>query len=124
MSDGDIPNGVFGVYGVFGVDCLSLTGEGKKVIQMADKLEFTKGIEWKPGDKPRVNVWYRTRDYEDMLSIRPDYKLKDKQLYKIVVYFHGDNIYTGKILSKAQSLIKEMCFAAVMCSIKPDQKGE
>lgn len=92
---------------------------------MADELEFISGIEWKPGDKPRVNVWYRTRDYADMLSIRPDYKLKDKQLYKIVVYFHGDNIYCGKTLSKAQSLIKEMCFAAVMCSIKPDdQKGE
>lgn len=91
---------------------------------MADELNFINGIDWKPGDKPRVNVWYRTRDYEDMLCIRSDYKQKDKQLYKIVVYFHGDNIYTGKTLSKVQSLIKEMCFAAVMCSIKPDQKGE
>lgn len=90
---------------------------------MSDNLEFTKGIEWKPGDKPRVNVWYRTRDYVDMLSIRPDYKLKEKQLYKIVVYFNGHNIYCGKTLYKCRSLIKEMCFAAVMCSIKP-HKGE
>lgn len=90
---------------------------------MADELEFTSGIEWKPGDKPRLNTWYRTRDFSVMLCIRPDYKLKEKQLYKIVVYFNGDNIYCGKTLYKCQSLIKEMCFAAVMCSIKPD-KGE
>lgn len=88
----------------------------------ADELNFT-GIEWKPGDKPRVNVWYRSRDYEDMYCIRSDYKLKGKQLYKIVVYFHGDCICCGKSLYQLQSLIKEMCWGAVMCSIKPD-KGE
>lgn len=112
-----------GVYGVFGVDYLNLTGSGKKVLRMAaDELNFT-GIEWKHGENPRLNTWYRTRDYEDMYCIRPDYKLKGKQLYKIVVYFHGDCICCGKSLYQLQSLIKEMCWGAVMCSIKPD-KGE
>ena len=89
----------------------------------ADEMNFT-GIEWKSGERPRVNTWYRTRDYSDMMCIRPDYKLKDRQLYKIVVYFHGDNICCGKSFYQLQSLIKEQCWGSVMCSIKPDQKGE
>lgn len=66
-------------------------------------------IPWEKKEKPNVNQWYRTRDDQDYWKIVKDFYSPELKttFYKIVAYYNGDNVYTGKTLGAIRILMKE-----------------
>lgn len=70
------------------------------------------GILWTHGEKPCLNHWYRMIKDDDFLKIVKDYHNEEENItyYKIVEYRQGDNLYTGKTLARARTIMRELTY--------------
>ena len=72
--------------------------------------------EWTKSEKPCVNHWYLMKDAEtDFLKIVKDYydSSRRETLYKIVEYYNGDNLYSGRSLSVVREIMRNETYRKV-----------
>ena len=75
------------------------------------------GIEWTSREKPSLNHWYRTKDYEqDYWKIVKDYHAPQTGMtyYKIVEYYNSDILYAGKTLAQLREIMRNWTFRMVI----------
>lgn len=73
-------------------------------------------IRWTRREKPEVNHWYQLRLAMDYWKIQKDFHSSEKNTtyYRIVEYFNGDLIYSGKTLAQCRELIRENTYRQVV----------
>ena len=71
---------------------------------------------WTRKEKPEVNHWYQLRLQMDYWKIQKDFRSPEKGItyYRIVEYFNGDLIYSGKTLAQCRELIREKTYRKVV----------
>ena len=75
------------------------------------------GIEWTQREKPSLNHWYRTKDFEqDYWKIVKDYHAPQTGMtyYKIVEYYNSDILYAGKTLAQLWEIMRNWTFRMVI----------
>ena len=75
------------------------------------------GIAWTNKERPSVNHWYRTISKEaDYWKIVKDFHSPETKItyYKIIEYYNGDVMYSGKTLAELRILIRDNTYRMVI----------
>ena len=78
-----------------------------KIIQLKNGLT---AFEWTQKEKPCLNHWYliKGETYKDYWKITKDYYSPEtnKTYYRIVEFYNGSILYSGKTLSQVRELMR------------------
>ena len=83
-------------------------------------IKLTNGksaYEWTSKEKPALNHWYLCIDSEsDYWKIRKDFHCEDDKTtyYKVVEYFNGEQLYTGKTLAQVREIMRDNTYRMVI----------
>lgn len=78
-----------------------------EVVKLSD---LKSGIRWKQKERPSVNHWYRyVGDPLDFWKITKDFHSPKTKItyYKIVEYYNGDILYSGRTLAEIRQIMRE-----------------
>ena len=71
---------------------------------------------WSRNEKPCINHWYMTRLELDYWKIMKDFYCKETNVtyYKIIEYYNGDILFSGKTLSQIREIIRDNTYRMVI----------
>lgn len=74
------------------------------------------GIRWTNRERPSINHWYRCIGDVDYWKILKDFHSPERKItyYKIVEYYNGDILYSGKTLAQLRELIRDNTYRMVI----------
>lgn len=86
-----------------------------KIVHLKNGL---KAFEWTGNEKPCVNHWYliKGEGYKDYWKITKDYYSPELNMtfYRIVEFYNGSILYSGKTLSQVRDLMRYGTYRAVI----------
>ena len=71
---------------------------------------------WTNNEKPSINHWYMTRREIDYWKIQKDFHCQENNVtyYKIVEYYNGDCLFTGKTLAQIREIMRDNTYRMVI----------
>lgn len=71
---------------------------------------------WSKNEKPCINHWYQTRLETDYWKIQKDFYCKETNVtyYRIVEYYNGDCLFSGKSLAQIREIMRDNTYRMVI----------